>query len=133
MAKYSLPTKAQILFHFPVKPCAKVVAMIIQHSAEDQVPQMSEKSYNHMSQQDQDAFDSEQRHEAKVYISTGKLAELANASEEGVESALDELQKKMLVDSDRPVGKPKHRGNKRYYFRLHQPSVAPSKKAAGSS
>jgi hypothetical protein len=69
----------------------------------------------------------------RVYISTGKLAELANASEEGVESALDELQKKKLIDSDRPVGKPKHRGNKRYYFRLHQPSVAPAKKPAGSS
>src|ERR1700693_1224049 len=111
MANYVLPTIPQILFHFPVKPCAKVVAMIIQYRAEEQMAQMSEKSYNHMSQQDRDAFDAEQRHEAKVYISTGKLAEVANASEEGVETALDELQEKKLVDSDRPVGKPKHRGN----------------------
>ena len=133
MAKYVLPTIPQILFHFPVKPCAKVVAMIIQYRAEEQVGQMSEKSYNHMSQQDREAYDTERRREARVYISTGKLAELANASEEGVESALDELQKKKLIDSDRPVGKPKHRGNKRYYFRLHQPSVAPAKKPAGSS
>jgi DNA-binding Lrp family transcriptional regulator len=81
-----------------------------------------------MSEQDRDEYDREQKQDAKVWMSVRELAKRANASEEGINSALDELQAGGMIDTDRPKSGPRHRGNKRYYFRLHQPSVNPSKK-----
>ena len=119
---YKLPTVRQIVLHWPVKPTAKVVALIIRDFADEKMGnEVSQKQYDlHMSQQERDEYNSDRFRDAKVWISVRKLAAIAHASPEGVDTALDELQSKKLVDSDRPKGKPKRKGNKgSYFYRLH--------------
>ena len=117
---YTLPTVRQILFHWDLKPIAKVVALVIRETAEEKIGEpLTDKKYNHMSQQDRDEYDRERKQDAKVWESARQLSKTARADREAINAALDELQKGKFLDSDRPLGKPKHRGNKKYYFRLH--------------
>src|ERR1700739_2001816 len=110
--QYILPTVKQIPVHWDVKPIVKVVALVIRETAEDNLGNpMSEKEYNHMSQQEGDDYDKERNKDAKFWRSARKLAELTKADREAVNHALDVLQKGKFVDSDRPLGKLKHRGN----------------------
>jgi hypothetical protein len=127
--RYQMPTHRQILWQWPLKPLAKVVALLIEDTARERVgDELSDKEYGKMSQQERDECNREARRAAKVWFSVRQLAEKANASRDGVDSALDELQKKKVVQSDRRKG-PKHRGNNRYCFRLIQPTIKPSKKS----
>ena len=127
---YTQPTYRQILLIWPRDP-AKIVALLIQDAADQKMGgPISQKAYDHTSQQDRDAYDKEQKHNAKVWFSVRELAKRANASREGIDKALDELQAAKCVESDRPKSGPKHRGNNSYWFRLGWPT---EKKAIGSS
>ena len=118
--RYTLPTQRQILFTWDVKPAAKIVALILQDWADKRMGHMSDKEYNHMPESEQKEHDAEQRQDAKITVSIRKLAEIANASQGGINSALDELQGKGFVESDRPMKGKDGNDRKAYRYRLHQ-------------
>jgi hypothetical protein len=109
--EYTLPSYRQIMYHWPIKPVARNIALVLRDFAEEQMETNENAS--------------------KVTISVTKLAKITHASENGVNSGLDELQSKGYADSDRP-----NKENRRetlqaktrtpYYFRLHV--VKPQKK-----
>jgi hypothetical protein len=118
---YELPTYKQIMYHWPIKPVARNIALVLRDFAEEQM-EMNENA-------------------SKVTIAVGKLAKIVRATEQAVNSGLDELQSKGYVDSDRPQkedkivegkiipgrGKtPQAKTRTPYYFRLH--IVKPQKK-----
>jgi DNA-binding transcriptional MocR family regulator len=103
---YQLPTYRQILYGWNVKPTAKVVALVLRDFADKQM-------------------DEESPAPGKVTISIGKLAKITGASEDGVNGALDELQSRGFVESDRPgPDKNKRKASDKqksaYHYRLHR-------------
>jgi hypothetical protein len=120
MIRYKLPTRKQILFSWDVKPTAKVVGLIIQDWADEEMECIGDKAYNHMPQTEREEFDRDQLKKAKITVSIRKLAEISNASRGGVNAALDELQEKGFVESNRPMKGKGANERKEYYYRLHQ-------------
>jgi hypothetical protein len=101
----ALPTYLQIVYNWKVKPTACKVALVLRDFAEEQMD------------------DAEDAPKAKVTIAVNKLASIVNATEGAINTALDELQSKGFVESNRP--KPEDRKNstqqktrKPYYYRL---------------
>jgi DNA-binding GntR family transcriptional regulator len=120
MMRYKLPTKKQILFLWDVKPTAKVVALIIQDWADERMEDISDKAYNNMPQTEREEFHKNQLGKAKITVSIRELAEISNASRGGVNAALDDLQEKGFVESNRPKRGKGVNERKEYYYRLHQ-------------
>jgi len=75
MIRYKLPTKNQILFLWDVKPTAKVVGLIIQDWANEEMGSISDKAYNHMPQAERKEFDRDQLKKARITVSIRKLAD----------------------------------------------------------
>jgi hypothetical protein len=120
MIRYKLPTRKQILFSWDVKPTAKVVGLIIQDWAEEEMECISDKAYNHVPETEREEFDRDQLKKAKITVSIRTLEEISNASRGGVNAALDELQEKGFVESNRPMEGKGVNERKEYYYRLHQ-------------
>ena len=76
MIRYKLPTRKQILFSWDVKPTAKVVGLIIQDWADEEMECIGDKAYNHMPQTEREEFDRDQLKKVKITVSIHKLAEI---------------------------------------------------------
>jgi hypothetical protein len=101
---YNLPTENQILFGWNVKPVAKLVALVIRSFAAEQMD--NTQDYDH----------------ARVTVAVNKLSEITNAKETAVNTALDELEEKGFLETDRQDEKrrsEKAKKRKPYVFRLH--------------